>query len=210
MSTDNAFPNPLRADPKRGEPAWDLALMYPLQGSWSVEDYLRLNTSLLVEYTDGFVRVLPMPSILHQWIVRFLFEIINAYVSDHRLGEVFFAPLPVALGPTVYREPDLIYVRPHRIQSMSKPVAGADLVVEVVSDGEASRKRDYEEKRREYAEAGIAEYWIVDPQGRMITVLVLDGQEYREHGEFRVGDVATSPQFPGLEIAVDAAFAKCE
>jgi len=184
--------------------------MYPLQGSWSVEDYLRLDTSMLVEYTDGFIRVLPMPSILHQWIVRFLFEIFNGYVSERQLGEVFFAPLPVALTSTTYREPDIVFVRPRHIQSMNNHPTGADLVVEVVSAGEESRKRDYEQKRREYAAAGIAEYWIVDPQEKKITMLALDGCDYRAHGVFHSGDIATSHLLPGLKIDVDATFVKCE
>jgi Uma2 family endonuclease len=55
--------------------------MYPLQGGWTVQDYLRLDTGLLVEFTDGFIRVLPMPSLLHQWIVRFLFQVLSEYVN---------------------------------------------------------------------------------------------------------------------------------
>ena len=80
MSSENFYPTPTHPFPKRGEPTWDLALMYPLQGNWSVEDYLRLDTPWLVEYTDGFVRVLPMPGLLHQWVVRFLFQCLNDYV----------------------------------------------------------------------------------------------------------------------------------
>ena len=49
-----------------------------------------------------------------------------------------------------------------------------DLVIEVVSAGPESEKRDYEMKRRDYAGAGIDEYWIVDPQKRRITVLTLE------------------------------------
>jgi Uma2 family endonuclease len=188
--------------------------MYPLQGGWSVEDYLRLDTGLLVEYTDGFVRVLPMPSILHQWIVRFLFEVFNAYVSQHELGEVFFAPLPVQLPVQLttikYREPDVVFVRPERIETMKGQPVGADLAVEVVSEGKESWERDYVEKRQEYAEAGIAEYWIVDPQERKITVLSLEGNEYREHGIFLVGETATSVLLPKFEVEVKDVFAKCD
>jgi Uma2 family endonuclease len=77
----------------------------------------------------------------------------------------------------------------------------------VVSEGEENRERDLEIKRREYAKAGIAEYWIVDPQEQRITVLVLDGQTYRVHGVFAPGDQATSVLLPGFAVAVDAVFA---
>ena len=56
---------------------------------------------------------------------------------------------------------------------------GADLAIEVVSEGAEARERDLETKRAEYARAGISEYWIVDPQESRITVLTLDGQTSR-------------------------------
>ena len=56
------------------------------QGGWTVENYLALDGGLLVEYTDGFIRVLPMPTLPHQWIVRFLVRILDRFVSDQHLG----------------------------------------------------------------------------------------------------------------------------
>lgn len=44
------------------------------------------------------------------------------------------------------------------------------IVVEVVSPGATNRARDYRHKRTEYAARGIAEYWIVDPEERQITL----------------------------------------
>jgi len=82
--------------------------------------------------------------------------------------------------------------------------------VEVVSEGKDSWKRDYVEKRREYAEAGIAEYWIVDPQERKVTVLTLDGAEYREHGVYVVGDTATSVLLSGFQAKLKDLFARCD
>src|SRR5437773_2718941 len=82
-----------------------------------------------------------------------------------------------------------------------RPPDGADLVMEVVSEGSENRKRDLETKRLEFAAAGIAEYWIVDPQEQRITVLVLDGSIYRVHGEFAPGTQASSVLLPGFSVA---------
>jgi Uma2 family endonuclease len=210
MSTVSAFPTSAHLFPERGEPAWDLALAYPRQGDWSVEEYLRLDTGLLVEYTDGFIRVLPMPSVLHQWIVRSLFQLLNDFVRGHELGEVFFAPLPVQLRSATYREPDIVFLRPGRIKSLKAQPSGADLAIEVVSEGKENEERDYVEKRQEYADAGIAEYWIIDPQLRKITVLALAGREYREHGVFFDGQTATSRLLSGFEVPVEAVFDVCD
>ena len=210
MATADSFPAPSHFSPKRGDPAWDLALMYPLQGAWTVDDYLRLDTGLLVEYTDGFIRVLPMPSLLHQWIVRFLFQVLHEYATRRQVGEVFFAPLPVQLTPSKYREPDLVLLRPHRIGAMRGHPVGADLVVEVVSDRPEDRRRDYDEKRDEYAAARIAEYWIVDSQHRKFTVLALEGDRYREHGVYTAEGVAVSASLPDLTVTLSQLFAKCD
>ena len=51
------------------EPAWDIARLFPPQGQWSEEDYFALDTNRLVELSDGFIEVLPMPTMVHQLIV---------------------------------------------------------------------------------------------------------------------------------------------
>lgn len=79
---------------------------------------------------------------------------------------------------------------------------GADLVVEVVSPDDPDR--DYTTKREDYAQAGVLEYWIVDPQEEKTTVLHLVEARYEEHGIFGRGATVTSAQFPEFEIAVDA------
>ncbi len=85
-----------------------------------------------------------------------------------------FAPLCVRLRSGKFREPDLLYLvdrdDPRR---NNKFWVGADLVMEVVSDSPQDRERDLVTKRLEYAEAGIAESWIVDPESESITVLTL-------------------------------------
>ena len=54
-------PAPRSNMPQPGEPPWDVALLYPLQGSWTEDDYLELGTNRLVEFSDGGIEVLPMP-----------------------------------------------------------------------------------------------------------------------------------------------------
>jgi Uma2 family endonuclease len=80
---------------------------------------------------------------------------------------------------------------------------GADLVMEVVSDDPKDRKRDWQTKVREYARAGIGEYWIIDPEERKVRILTLDGQAYKIHGDFGPGSEATSLLLPGFTVAVD-------
>ena len=206
MSSASAGHSPATRPSQRGEPPWEMALLYPLQGSWTEDDYLALATNRLVELSEGCIEVLPMPTKLHQRIVRFLAFLLQGFVSARGLGEVLFAPLPVRLWPGKFREPDIVFVRPERGEYAGQP-EGADLVMEVVSPGEENRRRDLDTKRREYARAGIPEYWIVDPEGRRVTVLVLEGAAYREHGVFSPGETATPATLAGLAVSVAELFA---
>jgi len=81
---------------------------------------------------------------------------------------------------------------------------GADLVIEVVSPDD--HRRDYEIKRREYAQAAIPEYWIVDSQASKIMVLTLEDGRYRESGHYQLGEQASSCLLDGFSVDVTAVF----
>ena len=68
-------------------------------------------------------------------------------------------------------------------------------------------ERDLVEKRGDYAEAGIPEYWIVNPETETITVLRLEDTTYVEYGVFgRGAEAAGSALLPGFTVSVDAVF----
>lgn len=151
-----------------------------------------------------------MPTVYHQLVVLFLLDALRAHIWEHAAGKVIPAPLPVRLWSGKMREPDIVYFRPERLPTVHGQPNGVDLAVEVVSPGEESRKRDLVTRPQEYAKAGITEYWIVDPQERRISVLVLDGQAYREHGVFGAGRQATSVLLLGFAVDVAQVFAAGE
>jgi Uma2 family endonuclease len=185
------------------EPVWEIAELYPNQGQWHEQEYLSLETNRLIEYDDGFVEVLPLPTDKHQAILAFLFMTLHAYAGRYG-GTVRFAALRLRLWNRKYREPDLMYVLPdHHHYRGNRYWDGADLVVEIVSGSADDRERDLVIKRGEYAQAGIPEYWIVDPDEGLVTVLRLDGDRYVEHGIFKRGETATSALLPELTVNVD-------
>ncbi len=176
----------------------------PLQGCWTAEQYLLLTdqTNRLIEFTDGYIEVLPMPTEQHQAVLEFLFLALRAFVEQIG-GKVRFAPLRLQIRAGTFREPDILLVRdaddPRR---QNRYWHGADLVVEIVSPD--NPERDTTEKRADYAGAGIPEYWIVDPTRELIEVLRLEETGYVEHGVFRRGDIATSVLLRGFAVQVDA------
>jgi Putative restriction endonuclease len=115
------------------EPAWEVALLFPAQGEWSEDDYLWLtdHTRGMVEFTDGHVEVLPMPTDEHQRIVLFLYRALYAFLAARGLGIVLVAPLRLRLRTGRYREPDLLLLLSVNDPRRSNRYwTGADLVLE--------------------------------------------------------------------------------
>ncbi len=191
---------------QRGEPVWEVAYCYPRQGDWSEADFLEFETTNFpAELVDGCLELLPMPTRTYQRLLRYLMGLLQSAVKSSSLGEVLFAPCPIRLAPGHLREPDLFVAK---LSESDEPPAATDVlwVLEIVSHGQLNRDRDLIDKRRDYAQARIPEYWIVDPIEETVTVLSLDGQSYRAHGEFKPGTVATSPLLPKFQINVTELF----
>ena len=181
----------------------------PPQGQWSEEEYLVLtdHRSRLVEFTDGFLEVLPVPTDEHQSLLKFLFLAFFGFF-ERRGGSVQFAPLRLRIRPGKFREPDLlVLLSASDARRQSRFWVGADLTVEVVSEDKP--ERDLLEKRCDYAEARIPEYWIVNPQNQTITVLRLVGDAYEEAGVHRRGQSAASFLKPEFSVVVDQVFDAC-
>lgn len=194
------------------EPVWDIATLYPSQGDWTEEDYLVLtdSTNRLIEFTDGRLEFLEMPTEIHQFILLFLMDRLRQFVEPKDIGTVLFSGLRVRVRPNKIREPDLAFIAKRNYELRSNRYwSGADLVMEIVSSGAASRDRDYEQKVIDYVEAGIPEYWIVDPERREIVVMTLDSnaKAYVAHSLSRPGESAASVILPGFAVDVTAVFA---
>ena len=145
-------------------------ICFRARGNWSEEDYLALNGNQLVEFSQGFLEVLPMPTTSHQLLVVYLYGLLWQYIIGRDLGTVLVAPLRVRLGRGKFREPDIVFMLKEHAGRIGEDFwTGTDLVMEVVNGEDEDRSRDLVTKRREYARAGIGEYWIVDPQEERIT-----------------------------------------
>jgi len=178
----------------------------PPQGEWSEDQFLVLtdDSRRLIEFTDGFLEVLPMPTDHHQVILEFLFLALRQFIKP-RGGKVLFAPLRLRIRPRKYREPDILL-----LQAASDPRrqnrfwTGADVAMEIVSADKP--ERDLVHKRTDYAEGGIQEYWIVNPVDESITILTLQGAAYVEAGRFRRGQTAASVLLSGFAVEVASVF----
>src|SRR3954469_16710238 len=95
---------PTRPAPPNAEPAWDIARLFPLQGAWDEDEYLALDTNHLVEFTDGFVEVLPMPKMSHQKMSRWLADRVDDFTATAALGTTILAPFRIRIRKNKHRE----------------------------------------------------------------------------------------------------------
>lgn len=190
-----------RPAPSRpGDPLWEILELFPEQGFWTEKLYLALTTNRLVEFHNGMIEVLPVPTKTHQLIVAFLCEVLKKFLAGK--GRVIFAGYRFKVGPEHYREPDVVYLTPDQDARAGEDFTeAAELVMEVVSPDDPAR--DYAAKRLDYAKAGVPEYWIVDAALRQVLVLRLVDRAYVEHGRFGPGQTAVSHHLGGFSISVD-------
>jgi Uma2 family endonuclease len=144
-------------------------------------------------------------------------------VMSSRLARVHTCEVQVpVLQPkdAANRFPDLVVLRPEHLDLMQRRLTitldmpPPQLIAEVVSPGRTNRDRDFINKRVQYAAIGVPEYWLIDPSERAITVLELQGDEYREIGIFKNGDPCgiceaariVSPAFPALALTAEQVF----
>ena len=125
------------------------------------------------EWIAGKVVMAGPASLRHQDIVNFLVEILSTYADIHGLGKVTNGPFQMKLA-TSGREPDVLFVASDHLDRLEHTYVDgpADLVVEVMSP--ETRGRDRGDKFFEYQDAGIPEYWLIDPHREMAEFYRLD------------------------------------
>jgi Uma2 family endonuclease len=167
-------------------------------GPYRREDYDALPDQPRCELLFGRLYVTPSPTPWHQMVALFLWRQLQE-IAEVAGGFVSSAPLDVVLADHSVVQPDVIYVSPQRLGVLRQRIEGApDLLIEVLSP--SSGRRDRGEKLSLYAQTGIREYWIVDPETRQIEFLV------NEAGRFivslPVAGIYRSQQIPEIHLDI--------
>jgi Uma2 family endonuclease len=135
-----------------------------LPGIFTFEEYLDLHDeNIASEWLEGKVLVMAAAAIAHQRIGSFLEVLIKLYSEKNNLGEVFRSPIAVKINIFAGREPDLFFIKKENLHIV-KPtfVQGTpDLMIEIILP--ESVERDKKIKFAEYQNAGVKEYWLIDP-----------------------------------------------
>ncbi len=138
--------------------------------AWADED-------TLAEWVNGEVVMYSPASDRHQDISGFLESVLRSFVEVRQLGIVRSAPFQMKLEHG--REPDLLFVAKTNLGRLKETYLDgpADLAVEIISP--ESLGRDRGEKFYEYAQGGVPEYWLIDPQTEWVEFYRLEGEHYR-------------------------------
>jgi Uma2 family endonuclease len=175
----------------------------------SFEEFCQLPESNLPhELIDGELRIPAAPNWRHQQILGNLYVALRQHVLARKLGRVALAPVDVVLDRTrpLVLQPDVLYISHERTGIVQDKVYGApDLTVEIFSGSGAVFDRT--EKAAFYAQYGVREYWLVDPDAETVEVRRLETQGYETVGRFGRGDTLRSTLFPDLALPVDQIFA---
>lgn len=178
-------------------------------GEWTEQTYWALpETRRQVELSDGRLYVTPAPDTAHAFVASRLHARLHIYVDDTPglLGLALTAPVAVRLRSGRIRQPDVLFLPAEGGRITRRHLERPSWVAEIVSPN--YRRMDEVKKRAEYAEAGIAEYWLVDPERERITVLALDegADRYRDAQVAGPGETARSLVLAGFAVEVDALF----
>lgn len=175
----------------------------------SFEEYLSFDdeTDKLYELFNGELVELPPESGENVGISNFLFLQFAAIVG-HLKVRGHGLELEVR-GEPKNRYPDLTIIREEHLTQLQQRntirlfMEPPLLVIEAVSPGEESRERDYTDKRSQYQDRGIPEYWLIDSNGKIITVLQLEGNVYKQVGVFDGNDLIQSIEFSNLMLTAE-------
>ena len=177
--------------------------------AWTYEDYAALpDDGKRYEIHDGELYVMTAPTSDHQIVSVRLLTALDRYVETRSLGLVLHAPLDVILsdtpGDTTIVQPDIVYLDRERLPALHRRgVEGPPtLVIEILSPTTAATDRS--RKRALYARYGVPNFWLVDPDVRVIEAYVLRGSEYALAVRAAGGQPLDLPPFVDLGLVPDS------
>lgn len=181
----------------------------PASGIWTYADYLKLpDDGKRYEILNGSLIEMPSPSGIHQLILSKLAYLITGWVLKNRLGLCLVAPMDVLLDNALgVVQPDFLFIAADQKEIFSETGAvngSPRLVVEILSPSTA--RFDRSKKLSAYEQAGVKEYWIINPKTQSLEIYFLEAAEYALVGEYAGEEKPVSPVLGELEFALNELF----
>jgi Uma2 family endonuclease len=160
------------------------------------------------ELIEGELFVSRAPGIPHQRVVLNLEIGISEYLKGNPIG------ILVPGAGAIFSDydaviPDLAFVLNERwdqVVTGERFTGALDLVIEVISPGAENRRRDLLVKRQLYGKYGVSEYWIVDPENRLVEIYRTQKDRLEAIATLRDADKISTPLMPGFELSLSFIF----
>ena len=179
-------------------------------GMWmTLDEFLALDeTDGKWELDDGALYIMGSGSPDHQFLMAQFIRHLGDYLDGFTEPPAhFYHELTTVLSRELQRapEPDMVIILNERrdIVGVSRVEGAPDIVAEILS---TDRNRDLVRKRQIYAEAGVLEYWPIDPRNDTVTQLELRSGAYVERAALGPGEALTTPLLPELAIPLSEIF----
>ena len=175
----------------------------------SLDEFLDIGeTDGKWELDDGVLYIMASGTPDHQFLhFQFGWHIENYLNGFDEPPAHFYQEMTTILSRELQRAPgpDIVVILDERqeIVGRARVEAPPDIAIEILS---SDRSRDLVRKRQIYAEAGVLEYWPIDPRNDTVTQLELHDGEYIERAVLDADDTLTTPLLPGLSIPLAAIF----
>ena len=180
--------------------------MSDMQTKLTYADYMKTPEEEHCELIGGELVMFTTPPTYHQLVLSNLMYKVGVFVRERDLGRVYPVLTDVVLSDRDVVKPDILYVSKQRSHILTREnVRGApDLVVEILSPATAERDRTF--KLDLYAQHGVKEFWIVDPDAKTITVLLQGEGRFEVSGIYEAGQSLRSPTLAGFSVTLEEIF----
>ncbi|MBQ2627570.1 MAG: Uma2 family endonuclease [Eubacterium sp.] len=181
----------------------------PAKGPYTIEDYYAIPDERRVELIDGVIYDMASATRTHQRIIGLMYRQMIDCIEEHdRNCEVFFAPSDVQLDRDIWTmvQPDLFVVCEPTEPGEHAHQGAPAFVAEVLSP--SNRAHDLIRKLYKYKNAGVKEYWVIDPENRVVLVYDFENakpvQEYtfQDRIPIRISEGSCEVNFPEIDRSV--------
>ena len=173
---------------------------------YTYDDYLKTPDDKRYELIEGELYMTPSPITNHQRISRKIEFLLEKFVTENELGEIFDAPYDVYFDDENVVQPDILFISKDRLNIIGdKNLQGApDLVIEILSESNAYR--DLIQKKKLYSKHGVKEYWIVVPGEKTIDIHILKDKAYQLYQTLGEDETLESQILKGFKMELKAIF----
>ncbi|MFC0213434.1 Uma2 family endonuclease [Paenibacillus chartarius] len=176
-------------------------------------EYLTWTDERYCEALNGeIISMAPAPSPRHQDVVGGVYAAFRAHLKG-ATSKPFIAPIDVCLFAESntpeqnikdWVQPDLIIVCNPHIIGDKRIIGCPDFIAEVTSP--STFKNDRVRKFQAYAQAGVKEYWIIDPYHEFVETFILRGTVLERSGQYFLGDSVPCSLFSGFRLDLTELF----